>query len=258
MTILSAEKVSVSYGKKQIIKDASFSIHGGTLTGLLGLNGCGKSTLIRALCGFIPYSGNVFVNEKNVAELKERDKAKLVSFIPQESALKDGLDLMDIVLLGCNPRLSLFSSPSSEDRVKAEDILYRLCLEKKADYDYSELSGGEKQMALIARSIMQDSPVMLMDEPDSSLDFNNRHSMLSLLRNMIHDKGYAGLIAIHSPDFALTYCDRLLIMKDGRIVSDIIPAMCNIKTIQNALSEIYDGINVSENDGRYLVTRYEK
>lgn len=256
MRLLRAERLRVSYGKKEVIHGVDFEISAGEFCALLGLNGSGKTTLLKSVCGLIPVcGGSCYVDDMPYLSLDERRRALLISYIPQRHGSISGTSLLDVVLMGFNPHLPLLSSPGSREKQLASSALSRVGLGGMDDADFEELSEGQKQLVILARAIVQDCPVMLPDEPVSSLDFVNCHYVLSLMREIIHENKRAGLITLHDPNFALYYCDRLLLLKDGVIVSEIIPSETSSAQIRERLSLLYGGINVLEHNGSYFMVK---
>ena len=133
--------------------------------------------------------------------------------------------------------------------------LTHLGLEELAGRDYATLSEGQKQLVILARALSQDTPVMLMDEPDSALDFVNRHMVLGKIRSVLHERRQAGLITLHDPNFALAYCDRLLLMQDGGILTEIDMRSTDHAAIEAGLGAIYGDIAVLEYKNRYIMTK---
>ena len=160
-----------------------------------------------------------------------------------------------MVLMGFNSQLGLLESPSSVHKRAALAAMERLNCAEFAEKDFGALSQGQRQIVILARCIVQDSPVMLMDEPDSALDFVNRHMVLGKIREVLHERQQAGLITLHDPNFALSYCDRLLLMQDGTIVTEIDMRNTDRAAIEAALGIIYGEIAVLEYKERYIMTR---
>lgn len=234
--------VSVSYGKEEIVHGVSLQVQPGEFAALLGLNGSGKTTILHAACGLLPMRGQCRVNGTDCTRLNEKARARLLSFIPQNSTLPSGRTVLEVVLMGFNARLRLLESPSREQEAAALDALRRLGIDGFAARDFGQLSYGQKQMVILARCMVQDAPVMLMDEPDSALDFVNRHMVLEKIRDLIHREHKAGLITLHDPNFAMAYCDRLILLKDGRVCGEVDMNSADADTVQKALSVIYGDI----------------
>lgn len=254
--LLKVEHVSCGYHHKEIVHDASFSVEGGEFCALLGLNGCGKTTLIKAVCGFLPtHDGKCYVAGVDCTRMNERQRALQMAYIPQRGSLISGKSVLEVVLMGFNARLHLLDSPGKLHRQKAREALAQLGMEHLADRDYSELSEGQKQMVILARTMVQDTPVMLMDEPDSALDFVNRNVVLDKIRQILHSQGRAGLITLHDPNFALSYCDSLLLMKEGVITRRLSLKGASREAVEEALKQIYGNIRILCYEGGFVMVR---
>ena len=245
--------ICVSYGSRQILHGIDLSLQPGEFCALLGLNGSGKSTLLHGLCGFLPIAGQVQVNGIDCTRMHEKKRAQLLSFLPQTPSLAGGRTTLDAVLMGYNAQLGLFDSPSAAQRQNALTILGRFGLADRADVDFGPLSQGQKQLVLLARSMVQEAPVMLMDEPDSALDFTNRHHMLRLIRDSIHSQQRCGLITLHDPNFAMAYCDRLVLLHGGVIQAQITMASASAEELREQLSLLYGPVEVLSYGGRFFM-----
>ena len=255
MSFFSANNISAGYAGKHMVRNVTFSVENGHLAGILGANGSGKTTLLKAICGILPHSGTCTLDGRELESLSVRKLARRCGYIPQRSGISIDISALDVVLMGFNPRLRLLDSPGETHKKAALENLDRLGLLALAGRDYAQLSEGQKQLVILARALSQDTPVMLMDEPDSALDFVNRHMVLEKIREVLHDRQRAGLITLHDPNFALTYCDRLLLMKDGRITAEIDMKKATREEVQAALGLIYGEIAVLEYAGRYIMTK---
>lgn len=249
------EHISISRRKREIIHDVSLSIREGEFCALLGLNGSGKTTILQGACGLLPMSGQCFVNGQDCGGLNEKKRACLMAFIPQVCSLEGGRSALDAVLMGLNPHLGLLASPSAAQRGEAFNAMERLGCKELANRDFGRLSQGQRQAVILARCILQNTPVMLMDEPDSALDFLNKHMILEKIRNLIHEEKKAGLITLHDPNFAMAYCDRLLLLREGRLVGEIFMAGASRNEIRTELSKIYGSIELVEGQNGWLMGR---
>ena len=255
LSLLSLQNISAGYGENIIVRDVSADIPGGCLCALLGLNGSGKTTLIKAVCGLLPISGGrCFVGELDCTKLHEHKRARYISYIPQRHSKLVGVTVKDVAAMGLNPGLGLFEFPSKEDMGYVLETLEKMNILHLADSIFSELSEGQKQLVILARTLVQNCPIMLLDEPDSALDFINRHKMLSKIRDLVKLKNKAGLVALHDPNLALKYCDRLLIFKDGVIAADINVPGAGSEEIRASLGLIYGDIGVFELGGELMVS----
>lgn len=251
--MLCLNHICVSYGSRQILHGINLSLQPGEFCALLGLNGSGKSTLLHGLCGFLPMTGQVQVNGIDCTRMHEKKRAQLLSFLPQTPSLAGGRTTLDAVLMGYNAQLGLFDSPSAAQCQNALAILGRFGLADQADVDFGTLSQGQKQLVLLARSMVQEAPVMLMDEPDSALDFTNRHHMLRLIRDSIHSQQRCGLITLHDPNFAMAYCDRLVLLHGGVIQAQITMASASAEELREQLSLLYGPVEVLSYGGRFFM-----
>lgn len=251
MKTLKVENVVSGYGKRQIVKGLSFELHEGELCALLGVNGCGKSTLIKTLCALIPAKdGNCSLSGKDLWKLDEKGRAREVAYIPQRSSNIYGRTVTDVVLMGFNAQLGIFDNYSAKHRKAVIEILEKLGIDEFADRLYEELSEGQKQLVILARTIIQNTSVVLMDEPDSALDFTNKSLILEKVRSIIRTEGKIGLVALHDPNAALHFCDRILIMKDGRIIHNIQRSdFVDFPALERSLSDIYPNIRILDNNG---------
>lgn len=212
--------LSFSYGKKQVLHDISFSVEKGEFLSILGPNGAGKSTLFRCILGLLPdYSGEVLINENNVKNLSVRSTARQIAYIPQSSHCIFHYSVADIVLMGRTNRVSIFKSPGKKDLQLCLDALEKIGIADLKDRDFQNLSGGEQQLVLIARALVQDAPVLLLDEPTANLDFGNQILVLEQAKKLARE-GYTVIQTSHHPEQSYLFSDRILAMRDGKIVSD--------------------------------------
>jgi iron complex transport system ATP-binding protein len=256
MSMLQVTDLHVSYGKHEILKGIGFDISKGQFAALLGLNGSGKTTLLKSISGLLPIrSGSCSVNGTSYLTLDERGIARLICYIPQRHSAIVGTTLLDAVLMGFNPYLGIFSSPGKCERRIAREALVRVGLRDMEEFDFDKLSEGQKQLVILARAIAQDSPVMLLDEPSSSLDFVNCHHVLKLVRELVRENERAGLITMHDPNLALKWCDRILLLKDGRIYGEIDPRRDTREHIRDNLSKLYGEIEVLSYKDDYVMIK---
>jgi iron complex transport system ATP-binding protein len=252
--LLCLENVSAGYGEKTIVSNVSFELNQGEFFALLGLNGCGKTTLLKAISGLIPLeSGTCRIQGLDCSGLYEYERARYISYIPQRHSKLRGITVMDAVMMGFYPKQSFFEFYTDTHRAAALDTLEKMGLGPLAGEDFSKLSEGQKQLVILARTLIQNTPLMLMDEPDSALDFQNRNRILVKIRQFIQSERKAGLVSLHDPSLALAYCDRLILMHNGKIISDISPGSTSMADIEMSLSAIYGGITLHEHSGQYVV-----
>ncbi len=243
-SIFCAENISCGYGGKEVLKDVNFSLPRGAMTGLLGANGSGKSTLLKAICRQIPHKGNCCLEGRSLDSLSLRQLARRISYIPQRSGIHVSLPLLEVVMMGFNPALSLLQNPSAAQRRAAKCALDSVGLGEMEGADYLTLSEGQKQLCILARTIVEDTSLLLLDEPDSALDFHNRYYGMKMLKKLLWDKNKTALICLHDPALALDFCDQLLLLKDGKCTSTLYPASDSLPVMQKALSDIYGPISL--------------
>lgn len=255
-TILSAYEISAGYGKKNIISNTSFIVNEHSVVGLLGANGCGKTTLLKAVCGIIQGSGKIEICGQNINSLSTKQLARLCSYIPQRSGISIDISALDVVLMGFNPELKLLEAPNSEMCEKARKMLSFVGLDGRADENYSQFSEGQKQLCILARSMVRECRLMLMDEPESALDFGGRYRMLDAVKNVTVQRPCAALVTLHDPQLALNICTKILLMKDGEVVSEIEPERNSISEVENQLSEIYGQLSVHKITGKNAKSQF--
>ena len=250
MSFFSAANISAGYGKNQIITNLSFETQRSCLTGILGANGSGKTTLLKAICGILPHQGTCMLENFRLESLSVRQIAKLCGYIPQCSGISIDISVLDVVLMGFNPQLGLLEQPTKQMRSAALFAIEQVGLTGKAHRNYQHLSEGQKQLCILARTLVTDSRLLLLDEPESALDFRYRYQVLTLLRKWVAEKQAGAIITLHDPMLALNYCDQLLILSDGNLLGTIYPRTDSLKDMEQLLCTIYGTISL-----QYAVTK---
>jgi iron complex transport system ATP-binding protein len=208
----------LSYNHHPVVNKLSFSLQRGELVGLIGPNGCGKTTVIKALSRIlVPQAGSIILDGKNLANINRAELARLVGVVPQNPSLPDTFTVTEVVLLGRNPHLGLFRSESAKDIAIVWWAMDRTGIIDLAGRRMGQLSGGEKQRVTIARVLAQEPQTVLLDEPTANLDISHQIEVLDLIKSLCREKSLAALIAIHDLNMAAQYCDRLLLMNQGRL-----------------------------------------
>ena len=244
MSHLSVKRISAGYGKNNVIENISFDLDDGTLMGIIGANGSGKTTLLKALCGILPHQGSCTLEGTVLEELSAKQLAILVSYIPQRSGISIDISALDVVLMGFNPKLGLLEHPTRKMKDTAMQALEQVGLAGKEETNYLHLSEGQKQLCILARTLVSDSKLLLLDEPESALDFRFRHQMLSLLHNWVASRECSAIVTLHDPALALNSCDKLLLLSDGGVLDIIAPKSDSLDEMEQVLRKVYGPISL--------------
>ena len=222
--LLSVRDLKAGYDKKEIVHGVSLDVYPGEFVCIIGPNGCGKSTLLKNLLGLVkPFAGEVTIDGKAVHEMNERWRAQRFAYIPQAHTPPFPFKVSDVVILGRTPyKTGISAGTSKKDRAIAYRALQQLSIENLADCVYTELSGGQQQLVLIARALVQQPRLLVMDEPTAALDFGNQQLVLSRMHELSR-AGLAVIMVTHDPDHALFCADRVVVMEDGTIIDDGTP-----------------------------------
>lgn len=239
-----AEHISAGYGKKVVIHDISFSLKPHTLTALIGANGSGKTTLMKCIVNQLNHGGRCVLQGECLEEMSAKILAQKISYIPQRNGIGISLPVLDVVLMGFNPVLKLMQRPTKEQKERAKKALVSIGLGGYEDMDYLTLSEGQKQLVFLARTLIEDTQLLLLDEPDSALDLQNRYQIMRLLKDMVLEQERAGLLCLHDPVLALRYCEQLVLMKDGRCIDVLYPMEDSLEKMETALKKIYGDISL--------------
>lgn len=216
--VLLAKNLHFSYGRQEILKGVSFLLKQGDILSLLGPNGTGKSTLIKLLLGLLPpKNGEVFIYGKNLHKYSIKERANIVAYVPQSSNVAFAFSALDVVMMGRVSKQSWFSNASSSDKKIALSVMERLGIAHLANRAYPTMSGGEKQLTLIARALAQEAKILVMDEPISGLDYGNQLKLLETIISLSHE-GYSFLKSTHFPEHAMVIGGKTLAIKDGVII----------------------------------------
>lgn len=244
MSLVKIDNLSAGYSKENIIENIAFEINEGELVGVLGANGCGKSTLAKAICNILPHSGNTIVNDNVIENLKISQVAGLIGYIPQQSGIGIDISVLEVVKMGFNSQLKLFEQPDKAMEAKAKQILNKLGLSDMLYTNYMELSEGQKQLTLLARALVNNGTLLVMDEPESALDYNIRIKTMSSIRDWINAENRAGLIILHDVMLSLNSCDRLILLKDKEIAATIDLHNDTLELIEEGLKKIYGNVSL--------------
>ena len=207
------------YGARPVIGDVSFTAEKGELLAVLGPNGVGKSTLFRCLLGFLkPVGGEILVDGKELGAYSRRELAKKIAYIPQSHSPAFDHTVLDNVLMGMTAQLGVFEQPGQAQREKALQMLRALGIEKLADRGCMKISGGERQLMLLARALVQDASMLIMDEPTANLDYGNSCRVMERVKKL-GQTGYTIIFSTHDPNQAFSYATKVLALKDGGVMA---------------------------------------
>lgn len=215
---LELKNLSCGYRQRNVIDSISLGINEGEVIGLLGANGCGKTTLIKTILGLLPtHGGEVLLDGTNIKHWTSAQIARVIGYIPQMHTPPFPFHVLDVVLMGRTAHIKPFASPSPKDVKIAERALEMLSISYLRDRIYTEISGGERQLVLIARALAQEPKILIMDEPTSSLDFGNQIKVLSHIKQLA-GLNLAVLMSCHFPEHAFLYSTRVVLLNEGRIL----------------------------------------
>ena len=218
MSLLEVKNLSFGYSSKSVLKDISFSVNEGEFVGILGPNGCGKTTLLRALDNLVEVSaGKLLIDGKDVRTLRRSEISKLVAYVPQVSEPIPGFSVEETVFMGRTLHIKVLSSGKKEDSMAVDKALAQTNLLEFRSRDVSALSGGEYQRVIIARALAQDTKILLLDEPTSHLDIRYQIEIMDLIKNLT-DKTV--IATFHDINLSKRYLKRAIFIKDKTIISD--------------------------------------
>lgn len=216
--ILRVEGLSCGYDGRAIVHDATFSMARGEFLCVIGANGCGKTTMVKAIMGLLErMGGEVAVDGRSTSGMGPRELARLVAYVPQAHDTPFAFPVSDVVLMGRTPYLGPGTLVSDLDRDMAAAAMEAMGVEDLARRTYTSLSGGQRQLVLIARALAQQPRVLVMDEPASALDYGNQHMLLRHVR-ALSEMGVSVLMVTHDPNHVLHYADSVVVMEAGRVV----------------------------------------
>ena len=217
--IVEVKSLSFSYGKHHVLKGVDFVANAGEMLDFLGPNGVGKTTLFNCILGLRNnYDGKILIDGESVRSMRPIDLAQRVAYVPQSHNPAFGYSVYDMVLMGTTPQISGASMPGIREAEQAEHALETLDIAHLHDRPYTEISGGERQLTLIARALAQKTSVIIMDEPTANLDYGNSLRVLTKVKELAHE-GYTIIRSTHNPDHAFLFADRVAALSGGCITA---------------------------------------
>lgn len=238
------QNVTLGYGRKVVVEDITLQMKPGEILGLVGPNGCGKSTIIKALSRVIsPYSGRILLDGKNISTISRRYLSRWLGVVPQIPLLPSTFTAFEVVLMGRNPHLGPFQYEGPRDMAIAWRAMEKTSVQHLARRRIDELSGGEIQCVVIARVLAQETEAILLDEPTANLDIGHQVKVLDVIKGLCQENALTVVAALHDLNLAAEYCDRLVLINNGRIHAEGTPSEVitddNIKAVYGAGSHVY-------------------
>ena len=235
--MMEIKDLKFTYNKKTVLDGISFDIKPGEILGILGLNGCGKTTLLKNLNKNLePDDGAIFIGSEELSKMTKRSIAQQIAAVPQGNEIKFAFTVNDIVSMGRIPFLSTFSGESSEDLKIIDEAINMVGLEEFRERHINTMSGGERQRVIIARALAQTPKIILMDEPTLHLDINTQFEVLDLIYRLSRERGLTVVIVSHDLPMVARYCDRIIMLKDRKIFASGLPE--DILTSEN-MKEVF-------------------
>ena len=234
------KNLSFSYEERPVLRDISFRVEQGEFLSILGPNGVGKSTLFRCVLGLLSgYTGQVLVDGVDARQFSIRESARHIAYIPQSSHPIFNYRVFDIVLMGATSAVSVLRAPGREHTERCHWALEKVGISHLADRCYHRLSGGEQQLVMIARALVQNAPILMLDEPTANLDFGNQLRVLEQVRSLARE-GYTIIQTTHHPEQSYLFSDRILALQNGRVLLEGAPSQV---LTQQAIRDLY-GVEV--------------
>jgi iron complex transport system ATP-binding protein len=223
--LLAADRVSFAYGERPVLADVSVEVAPGELLGVIGPNGCGKTTLVRLLSGVLaPRAGRVMLDGRGLATYRRRDIARRLAVVPQDPVVTFPFTALEVVLMGRAPHLRALGFPRAVDVARAREAMALVDVAGLAGRPLDRLSGGERQRVLLARALAQEPDVLLLDEPTTHLDLHHQTAIYDVVGRLSRTRGVAVVSVLHDLNLAAMYCGRLALVAGGRIARAGTPA----------------------------------
>lgn len=233
--MIKINKLGLAYQDKKVIENLSIDFREGEFCALLGPNGAGKSTLLKAMIGYMePFAGDVEINGTTIKKWHRQELAKQIAIIPQDFQLQFDYTVEELVLMGRFPYLGYWQNYTKQDREVVVNILHQLDLTSLKNEQYSQLSGGERRRVSIARALVQETDILLMDEAFANLDINHQLEIMQLLSKINSEQNKLIILVSHNINLASEYCQRIVMLKQGQVIADGSPAaVIDQKTIHD-------------------------
>ncbi len=239
MRMIDVQNLTYKYNRHSpiVLDNINFSCEQGTVNVLIGLNGCGKTTLIKLIVGFFEnYHGNILLKNKNIKELTIKERSKIMAYVPQRSGVIDDFLIKDYLLLGKANQLNFYQSPTIQDEKNLVQYVEQFNITHLLDKKLGEISGEERQIVSICGAMIQETELVVLDEPTSALDIKNQQMVLALLKEIARLKGKTFILSSHNPNHALYLNSNVALLRNGKIADH--GTANNIITIEK-LQQIY-------------------
>jgi len=218
--LLETRHVTAAYGKLEVLSDVSLRFRKGRLTAIAGPNGCGKSSLLKAIMGFLPVSqGEIVLDGETVPRIGRKKLARRIAYLPQDCFCPDYMTLGELIELAGYSRYALIGGPSERDSALYRQVLETVGLSDRAGFPVNKLSGGQRQRAWIAMVLAQDTEVILMDEPVNHLDMKYQFAVLELVRDLTETHGKTVIVVLHDLNLTTAFADDVVLMRSGKCVT---------------------------------------
>ena len=233
------EGLHFSYGQGEILKGVCAGFGGAGMHGVFGPNGSGKTTLLKCCTGILkPQRGAAELGGTNISALSCRERSRKIAYVPQEHRLSFPFTVEEVVLMGRTPHLGGLGNPSRADAERARQAIEEIGIGEIREKSYTQLSGGQRQLVLLARAVAQDTPVVILDEPTSALDFKNQLRVFEILRDMA-DSGRLVIACMHDPNHVKWFCEQVLVLKEGQVLEE---GPVDQVLTQDCLEELYGSV----------------
>lgn len=245
--MIELQHLTVGYGDKAVLSDISQTLKAGQMVCLLGANGVGKSTILRTLAGFLPpLSGKVLINGRDLPSLSISERSKAVSVVLTERVEVPYMKVTDLVGMGRSPYTGFFGTLDKEDKDIVGEAIEMVGITALAERTIDTLSDGERQKALLAKALAQQTPIILLDEPTAFLDFHAKVSILRLMLRLVHETNKTIFLSTHDVEMAIQLSDALWIVQDGKIQAGTTESLTKSGTLQRFLQT--EGISYDEEE----------
>jgi iron complex transport system ATP-binding protein len=248
--VIELRGLRIRFDRTEAVHDLTLDVAADEWVMLIGPNGAGKTSVLRALCGLLSFDGDAWVDGRDVRALSRRELARMIAFVPQSPVAPAELTVAEYVLLGRTPHLGYLAVEGRRDRQAVTRALDRLDLRPFAERGLGSLSGGELQRAVLARALAQEAPILLLDEPTTSLDLGRQQQVLELVHELRGD-GLTIVATMHDLTLAGQYADRLVLLDRGTVVADGLPA--EVISAENVASYYGASVRILEEAGHVFV-----